>query len=491
MNDLARKIISKSKVSTSQQARIPAPGNIDTNHDVDAKNLASAPPLDPDNDGFHPMTYGEAEDVQNLSHLPPNSRESDRASPGAFRMGGQDNDDGNTATYGKEVRSCGTTTYYAFQVTGHLVEENPEESSREQGGNNKHLKYILIAVSVISVIVAIVLVATLSARPSQSGTNESLPSTTTVGPPPTQDPKQAPTQTQAAAPPPFLPRESMISLIQSRSTSTSFPDFPSQSQALDWILSDPYSSDGNQWLLSDDRLVQRFALATLYYSTSGVNWDHVGWLEFNNECLWGRNDVICAPQSVVEELHLSFDSLSGRIPIELALLTQVSGLSLDNNQLTGSIPSELSLMTKLTSLNLYNNQLTGSIPSEFGVVTKLTSLNLYNNQLTGSIPSALGLLTKLASLCLYNNHLTGSIPSEIGLVTQLSSLYLHTNQLTGSIPSQLGLLIKLTSLGLGLNRLIGSMPSSLCSVDATFYIDCGEIACTCCLSGAVYPYTSC
>ena len=67
--------------------------------------------------------------------------------------------------------------------------------------------------------------------------------------------------------PPALPTVSkgvLVELIQSRSPTTSFVNSTSaQSQALEWMLSDPYTLTLEQ----DARLVQRFALVTLWYST--------------------------------------------------------------------------------------------------------------------------------------------------------------------------------------------------------------------------------
>ena len=106
MSDLTPKTSSKGEASRQQEARIPAPatGNIDTNHDVDAKKLAHAPPENlecdqetlrrlgnPGNEDIrHNMNSGEDGHVQNMLHVPPEPRESDRANPGAFRIGGQD-----------------------------------------------------------------------------------------------------------------------------------------------------------------------------------------------------------------------------------------------------------------------------------------------------------------------------------------------------------------------------------------------------------------
>ena len=293
------------------------------------------------------------------------------------------------------------------------------------------------------------------------------------------------------APTLFMQRYFMISLIQSRSASTSFADSSSpQSQSLSWILSDPFSSDG----LSDNRLMQRFSLATLYYSMNGINWNHDGWLNSTNECDWGDSDreFHCSQESAVEQLQLGIDNLSGRIPIEIGLLNQLTYLSLHNNnygnqlnQLTGSLPSELGLLNQLNELYLSRNQLTGPLPSELGLLIQLNKLRLSRSQLTGPLPSELGLLIQLTNLSLDNNQLTGFLPSELGILSQLNSLNLDVNQLTGSIPSEFGLLIQLDWLSLYNNTFKGSMPSSLCSSNATIVIDCGEIDCTCCRSASI------
>ena len=277
MKDLAPQISSKSEDS-SHQARIPAPviSNIDTNHDAnanelarappvsdqatlrlgcpgnhdlnpmtpeekaDAKKLAHAPPIyiesdqanpgalrlsDPDNDDGHPMTSGQNEHVQNLSHMPPEPPDSDRVNPEESRIGGQDNDDGNTITSEEEARSDGVTSHIIFQVSTRLVEDDPEDNRREPipeisiavaVAHKKRFMYILMGVSVISVIVAIVLGVTLSSRSSQSGT--------------TPAPALTPSQ-----------RDSVITLIQSRSAASNSSS--PQSQALDWMLADPCSSN--------------------------------------------------------------------------------------------------------------------------------------------------------------------------------------------------------------------------------------------------------
>ena len=83
-------------------------------------------------------------------------------------------------------------------------------------------------------------------------------------------------------------------------------------------------------------------------------------------------------------------------------------------------------------------------------------MDLLDNTLSSSIPTQFGLLKKLRRLNMSNNTFIGGITLELGLLPELSVLYLNKNTLTGSIPS------------------------SLCGFNVDIFIDCGEIACTCC-----------
>jgi hypothetical protein len=267
-------------------------------------------------------------------------------------------------------------------------------------------------------------------------------------------------------------RDVIKSMIQDRCPLTDFSGVKSpQQRALAWILyDDPYTFSDE--LLEDDhrddRLTQRFALATIFMGTNGNTWsNHLDgqWMESKNECNWDYGDIRCSPESVVEWLNLYGGHLSSSIPMELSLLTQLHYLDLSYNELEGSLPSELGFLTQLDELILHSNTFTGSIPSELGLLTQLTRLYLHNNNLLGTLPSELCLLTQLQSLILNHNRLTGSLPSDLGLMTQLDNLYLN---------DQLGIK-SMKSIGLA-----GSIPSFLCSADVNIRIDCGEIACTCC-----------
>lgn len=97
------------------------------------------------------------------------------------------------------------------------------------------------------------------------------------------------------------------------------------------------------------------------------------------------------------------------------------------------------------------------------------------------IPTEIGLLTGLSWLGLRDNRMVGTIPSQIGNMNKLHTLNLHGNFLKGTIPTSLAKLTPLTSLTLYGNRLTGTVPPELCAPNRVIAIDCGEIACSCCV----------
>nr|XP_043617836.1 probable LRR receptor-like serine/threonine-protein kinase At1g74360 [Erigeron canadensis] len=118
-------------------------------------------------------------------------------------------------------------------------------------------------------------------------------------------------------------------------------------------------------------------------------------------------------------------------------LPNVSSLDLSYNNLSGELPVEFSQMANLKYLFLANNQFSGSIPSEFGNMQGLQALDLSNNQLTGPIPPTLGQLSSLLWLMISNNSIAGELPQELGNCSSLLWLNLQDNQLTGPIPPEL------------------------------------------------------
>jgi Leucine-rich repeat (LRR) protein len=277
------------------------------------------------------------------------------------------------------------------------------------------------------------------------------------------------------------------------------------SSAFNWLVKSNFNS------YSFDQQVQRFAMASFYFSTKGTLWKKKnGWLTDDDECTWYQdykpnpcvngtlqvlslydnnlhgllsNDI--ALLSSLNMLNLSTNNLEGPIPIEIRnlsslVIVDLSGnrlngmipteigvlknlreLYLNNNWISGEIPSELFECTELTTLVLLENNLDGSIPKEIGQCVQLMKVDFKDNDLVGSIPSEVGQLTRLTKLDLERNDLDGTIPSEVGQCTQLMNLDLEDNNLDGSIPIEIGQCIQLTEMDLNNNTLVGSIPSEI------------------------------
>ena len=167
--------------------------------------------------------------------------------------------------------------------------------------------------------------------------------------------------------------------------------------------------------------------------------------------------------SVLKELHLGGNQLTGEIPTELGSLAMLEQLDLSENELSGEIPPELGSLTALMMLRLNDNGLTRSMPAGLGNLSNLEELNLGSNQLTGEILS-LSRMINLKVLALHDNHLTGTLPSWLGDLTNLTVLSIWGNQLTGPIPAWLGGLANLERLYLSENQLSGAIPTELGSL---------------------------
>ena len=262
----------------------------------------------------------------------------------------------------------------------------------------------------------------------------------------------------------------------------------------------------------------REALAALYHSTRGDNWqDASEWLSGSSPNTWFG--VTTNAEGRVEGLDLEDNNLKGPLPSELGSMIDLRRLILNGNpMLVGQLPRELmnltietlqvdetglcapvdndfqswlmsisqksvivncqevldnrSVLTMLYSntdgpnwLNNTNWLSQRPLGEWFGVTTdnagRVTKLALERNGIRGQLPRELGLIAELTQLSFTGNELTGSIPAELGQLTKLTSLELTGNGLSGSIPSELGKLENLVRLDLYINQLTGSIPSEL------------------------------
>lgn len=136
-----------------------------------------------------------------------------------------------------------------------------------------------------------------------------------------------------------------------------------QSEAFEWLL---IWIDRDPALPPREHILQRFALATLYYSTGGdISWKNRGdWLRSNvDECNWLGVSCLTTTGGVAQQ--------DSRINDGTASFRKVDGIRLSSNGLVGTLPEELSLLTNLVSLRAENNTLQGEIPSTIGALTNL------------------------------------------------------------------------------------------------------------------------
>ncbi|CAB9512858.1 Leucine Rich Repeat [Seminavis robusta] len=396
-----------------------------------------------------------------------------------------------------------------------MVPEDEEEAMRHQLPRAAHFdmdestqrrlqarkqfrnRIILGGTLFLALLLMIILMAILIPSSKDSTATNTEPST---APAPTGMPSQMPTAFDIYIMS-FLPEHSILSIQQNRESP--------QSKAWQWLIEQDRDS---LQLLSIDRIMQKFALATLYFATAGESWTHNdNWLNHSiHECEWytkqefgmtsffsglypgvfqevQQPDALCDEDGLYQHLWLDQNNLVGSLPDELFLLTSLSSLSASfNKELQGPIPSQIGQLTQLEGLGISFISRGGSIPSEIGGLTKLNSLALFANDHDGTMPTELWQLSNLQTFSLIRNQnlkgtisteignfqflhhfnlgecdMSGTIPSEIGQATALEWITLHANRLSGNVSSELGRLARLQILGLFENALEGALPTEL------------------------------
>ncbi|KAG6782965.1 hypothetical protein POTOM_012392 [Populus tomentosa] len=135
--------------------------------------------------------------------------------------------------------------------------------------------------------------------------------------------------------------------------------------------------------------------------------------------------------TMIEEINLSENNLTGVLPPELGGLSNLKTLRIDDNALTGNVPSALFNISAIEVIGMYANLLSGSLPPTMGLLMpKLRELRLGGNELEGTIPSSISNASTLAVVDLSNNSFTGLIPGTLGNLRQLQVLNLANNHLT-------------------------------------------------------------
>lgn len=166
-----------------------------------------------------------------------------------------------------------------------------------------------------------------------------------------------------------------------------------QGRAFQWIVNE----DERMVNANDPYLVQRYALAVIFHSTLGDNWDNDGshWMTLLHECYWNKKVkgkfmgvTECDENKKVTRIDLSENNLQGSLPTELGLLESLKTVNFDSNRITGKIPNSITALTNLTSFSVESNRLTGKIPSKISELVNIAELKLNHNEFSGSIPAS-------------------------------------------------------------------------------------------------------
>jgi len=307
----------------------------------------------------------------------------------------------------------------------------------------------------------------------------------------------APTSTPTTAPAPSDIETLILSVALQGGNE--FSDATSyQSKALAWLKT-------GTTVYSDAQVVQRYALACLYYSTNAVQtkytdvqfgsnvvlpWQvNTNWLSDSTVCGWYR--ITCDSSGLVGKIELYQNVLTGSLPEELTLLkeslyyldlylnlihnegdtgngwlgklTNLKNLYYGSNYFQyDGIPPQISNLPLLESYdcsyNLYFGNLTEKI---FANLPKLFYLSMGGNQYSSSIPASIYSLPSLERLYIESSDLTGNLEFLQNMPTILEFWMDDNPNITGTIPTTIGLVTTLASLSLTKLSLKGPLPSEL------------------------------
>ena len=280
-----------------------------------------------------------------------------------------------------------------------------------------------------------------------------------------------------------------------------------QNQAYAWVAVDDAAFSEQ---LTEEKQLQRYALASFYYSTGGEEvWKATpttrqeasggSWMSTGvDECEW--DFIVCAENQEIVALELlepAAPDLSGTLANEIGLLASLTQFVIATNEersmtrlatddalgvdgvgivrqgggngniITGPLPSEVGLLKQLQTFTVTDQGLSGGMPEEVGGMSALVHFDVTNNEFRGPVPFTFGGISQLQELRLgLNNFQTELSPSlfnqEDGMSQSLQLFDVSKNLLRGEIPTEIGLLTSITTgLFLNNNRFKGGLPSEI------------------------------
>ena len=312
----------------------------------------------------------------------------------------------------------------------------------------------------------------------------------TVAPTPAPTISNAPTETDCANPITcanrLLYQIEQISIRMGTLDALSDPA-SAQSLARNWILEECDAATPIEYCGGDVQLVlneQRYALAVLYFSLGGNEWNAGAnpnidksapegvWLSGKNYCDWGSemsgsstntngtyDQLVCDEFGNVLYLNLQANNMIGTIAPEIGVLVYLTSYISFFNAQSGPIPTTLGLLTSLETFDIESNNMDGNLfQPEYMPLTNLVNFRASINNFGGTIPPEVGSWTRLQNLWFADNEISGSIPTEVGNLIDLEAFLIYNNQITGTIPTEIGNLDKLEWVDMESNQLVGTIP---------------------------------
>jgi hypothetical protein len=235
----------------------------------------------------------------------------------------------------------------------------------------------------------------------------------------------------------------------------------------------------------DDRMVDLFALLTMYYGLNGNAWvENGGWASPSNVCSW--YGIQCSGDGYVTVIRLRGNNLVGDLPPEVSLLSKyLTHLDLSANGLQGRYPPVLS--SQLSYLNFSHNLLQQPLfAGQLGHDGGGGGFSGRPGDRGGSLPplpeetSETAVLTALSTFDFSSNYISGTLPESIGDFTAMEEFFVNNNRFKGSVPQSISLWTNLRSARFDTNAFTGSIPPALCQNVTEITVDCLLVNCTCC-----------
>ncbi|KAI8570875.1 hypothetical protein RHMOL_Rhmol01G0071900 [Rhododendron molle] len=162
-------------------------------------------------------------------------------------------------------------------------------------------------------------------------------------------------------------------------------------------------------------------------------WERLETLDLRFNFLRGPLPI---PPRLIRHFFISYNSLSGEIPLSICNASSLEILDLAHNNLSGRVPQCLgNFSSVLLVLNLRSNEFKGTLPLTFAKPNKLRSLDLNENQFEGPLPRSLANCTSLKVLNVGNNMINDTFPDWLGTLPELQVLIVRSNQFHGPISS--------------------------------------------------------